>query len=90
MTRLTRREAMKTAVAALTLPLVDECGGEVVHPPIGYWLVPIEMQARPVIFGEGKPYQKTIYIYPIAETLPSITAVKDSTQPNTFDIEWLK
>ena len=79
MTRLTRREAMKTAVAALTLPLVDECGGEVVSPPMGidYWLVPSK---TPILFGEGKPYQKTIYIH----------AVKDSTQPNTFDIEWLK
>ena len=100
--RLTRREAMKTAVAALTLPLVDECGGEVVQPECRHYFSRAgdeldfavsqtvveqmkphrhpEMEFQPVFLGDGKPYQKTI----------CVTCVKDSTQPNTIEMDWLK
>ena len=83
--RISRREAMKTAVAALTLPLPDECGGEEL------WRSELVEGLRQV--GASTKFIKPIVFrgYPIVEYLPPvIVGVKDSTQPNTIEMDWFR
>lgn len=78
MTRLTRREALKTAVAALALPLVDECGG--------YETFVIEYPGEVGVFDEF--FDRTLPRYEVT-TYEPVMGVKHSPVKTLFEVDWL-